>query len=50
MAAEPVARQTDPVLVPFGAPAVSPAPGRGEAGTQARRAPGSHSRPRRPVR
>ena len=42
MAAEPVARQTDPVLVPFGAPAVSTAPGRGETGYR--------SRPRRPVR
>jgi hypothetical protein len=50
MAAEPVARQTDPVLVPIGAPTASPAPGRGEAGSQARRAPGSRSRPRRPVR
>ena len=46
MAAEPVARQTDPVLVP----AVSPALGRGETGSQARRAPGSRSRPRRPAR
>ena len=43
MAAEPVARQTDPVLVPIGAPAVSPALGRGEAGSQARR---SGRRPR----
>ena len=42
MAAEPVARQTDPVLVPFGAPAVSTAPGRGETE--------SRSRPRRPAR
>jgi hypothetical protein len=50
MAAEPVARQTDPVLVPIGAPAVSPALGRSETGSQARRAPGSRSRPRRPAR
>ena len=50
MAAEPDARQTEPVLVPFGAPTVSTAPGRGEAASRARRAPGSRSRPRRPVR
>ncbi|MEX5259950.1 hypothetical protein [Kocuria sp. CPCC 205263] len=50
MAAEPVARQTEPVLVPFGASTVPPARGRGEAGSWARRAPGSRSRPRRPVR
>jgi hypothetical protein len=50
MAAEPVARQTEPVLVPIGASIVFPAPDRGEPGSPARRTPGSRSRPRRPIR
>ena len=45
MAAEPVARQTDPVLVPSSASSVSPAPGRGGARTPARHAVGSRDRP-----
>lgn len=45
MAAEPVARQTEPVLVPIGAPTVSPAPGRGGAGSPALCTRGSRRRP-----